>query len=500
MTRRAAAASDAAPRAPASAPADAGAAAAPDFRHWRGAGILLLLIGVAAHLAHGIVAGGEWWIPGAFTSASGVVLLPAIARALRAGRRQVLSDHVLVLASAFELYFVFGALLIPFGPPEQARLAQTFYAIDAALAMRVCAINSIGLGCALIASSLVKRRWIARVSRGVVQVGLNLSHVWVIAAFLAIGGYSSYYVWAFEFGLRSGTPSGLVYNLSRLMLVAIMLAVAHRGRGSSALTAAALALAIAQCVVGLIMLNKSSVMFPLLALMAGLCWRFGVRRVLLPGFAAIVPVFLLIASPVNRGRDFYWAKSRVNLTVNVSERLDFLKDAFLHPNNFRTGGEYSDWGRLCYTAPQGAAVEYYDAGEEGDDYKKLLWVFLPRFLFPSKPIMTSAGAEFSYKIIGDDTTYTGVGLFIDGYYNLGWLGAIGVGVAVGAILTWTATFAAEVYAAGSLVWLPMAMLGSMMGFRIDGNFLADDWGPVVLMGYVILAGMLMAARTRRTVR
>jgi hypothetical protein len=469
-----------------------------DFPHWRRPGLLLVVLGATAHLLRGAADGDSWGLPGAFGIASGLILLPAIVRALRAGTRQVLADHLLVLSGSFMLYFVFGALLIPFGPAAEARQAQSFYAVNPEVAMRVLAVNCIGFGLALVAGSLVRRRWAAGVSRSVVRVGATIPQLSIIAAFLVIGAYSSYYVWSFEIGLRSGVPSGLLFNLSRFMLVAIMLAVAHRGRGAAALSAAAVALTAAQGVVGLIMLNKSSVLLPLLALMAGLSWRLGVRRVLLPGFALIIPVFLLIAAPVNEGRDYYWAKSHVNMAVHSLERLAFLRDAFLHPGAGRSAGEYSDWGRLCYTAPQAAALDYYDAGQGGDDYRKLGWVFLPRFLFPNKPIMTSAGAEFSYKIIGDDSTYTGVGVFVDGYYNLGWFGVIAVGLSVGCILAWTSTFAAEVYAAGALIWLPAALLGSMMGFRIDGNFLADYWGPVVPMCYVIMGGMLLASRQKRS--
>jgi hypothetical protein len=89
-----------------------------------------------------------WWVLGAFIIASGLVLLTAIRRALRRGVQEVLEDHMLVLAGAFMAYYVFGALLIPFGPQDQAEYVLSYYRVGAPLAMRVTAVNNIGFGLA----------------------------------------------------------------------------------------------------------------------------------------------------------------------------------------------------------------------------------------------------------------------------------------------------------------------------------------------------------------
>jgi hypothetical protein len=82
-------------------------------------------------------------------------------------------------------------------------------------------------------------------------------------------------------------------------------------------------------------------------------------------------------------------------------------------------------------------------------------------------------------------------VFVDGYYNLGWWGLIAVGIAVGGMLAWTSAFASVVYRARSTLWLPIALAGSLMAFRVDGSFLVDYWGLFVLSVYVSLAGAML---------
>lgn len=455
---------------------------------WWRPGVAILGLGVLALVWQGFVRDDEWWVLGAFIIASGLVLLPAIRRALRRGVQKVLADHLLVLAGAFLVYYVIGALLIPFGPRDQAENALLYYSVDARLAMRVTAANCIGFGLALVFGSLVRRNWVSRWARTAIGIGRSIPQEWVIVLFLLVGGASSFYVLMFDIGMGSGeVVYGLLRTMSRLLLVAIMVAAANRGRSSFWLLLIAIVLAVLQAIGGLLLLSKSSVLLPLLALIAGLGWRLGIRRVIVPGFAVLLAVFLLIDDPVAATRNI----SGLRGPVDLGERIALLREGVLRPSDFAQGTHNNPWTRFCYLPSQGAALDFYDTGQGGDDFSRLGWAFVPRFLFPTKPIMTSSGMEFHYKIRGNENSSTGQGVFVNGYYNLGWWGVIAVGIAVGCILAWTSAIAAEVYRADALLWLPMALLGSFMAFRIDGHFLADYWGPFVFLGYAVLGGVVM---------
>ena len=212
---------------------------------WWRPGVVMIGLGAISLVSGEAIGRDQWWVPGALIIASGLVLLPTIRRALRRGVQEVLADHLLVLAGAFMAYYVFGALLIPFGPQDQAEYSLSYYWVDAPLAMRVTAVNNIGFGLALISGSLTGRRLVSRLARTAVTLGRSIAQEWVIAAFLLVGGGSSFYV-VFDIGLFPGVVSGLLRTMSMLLLVAIMVAAAHRGRGSVWLLSLAIVLTVIQ--------------------------------------------------------------------------------------------------------------------------------------------------------------------------------------------------------------------------------------------------------------
>lgn len=469
-----------------------GAARVTGLSHWAMTSLALIVFGVFTVQMQDSIRADEWIVPGVAICISGLVLVPAIRKALRRRTHEIFADHLLVLSTVFIVYFVAGSLLVPFGPADQAEYVLAFYRIDAVEAMRVIGVNTIGLGLALFFGSMVGGPSVSRLTLRAVGFGRSIAPEFVIAAFLLVGAASTLYVLPFDIGLQTGVVPGVLRTMSQLLLVAILLAAAHGGRGSTWLLTGAVILTLVEGVSGLLQFNKSVVLLPMVALLAGLGWRFGVKRVIVPGFAVLALSFVLIASPVSTARNTYGVASRVGL----GQRIDLLAGALFRPKEAPVERVSTIWARFCYITTQGAALNLYDNGVPGDSFRMLGWSFLPRFLFPMKPIMTSAGTDFQYQVTGQVGSATGQGVFADGYYNLGWWGVIVAGIGVGFILGITSTFARQVYELRAIMWMPFALLGSFMAFRIDGNFLADFWSPFVLILYALFAGAALMESTR----
>ena len=198
---------------------------------WWRPGVTLVIFGLFTLGMAEVIREDEWALQGAFTIACGAILLPAIWQALQREIHQVLADHLLILAIAFITYFVVGALLIPFGPRDQADAALSYYWVDAQLGLKVTAVNCIGIGIALTFSSLINFEWIAKVARATVNVGRDIPPMIVISAFVIIGGGASFYVWLFDINPSAYPVSGAWRALAKFLLVAIMIAAAHHSRG-----------------------------------------------------------------------------------------------------------------------------------------------------------------------------------------------------------------------------------------------------------------------------
>jgi hypothetical protein len=358
--------------------------------------------------------------------------------------------------------------------------------------MRVTAVNCVGLGIALICGSVAGRSWVSALARRATSLVSAIPPLWVMSLFLLVGGASSLYVFAFDSGQRPDEVApGIIRTMTFLLIVVSMVSAAQGGWWFTWL---AVILTLIQALVGLVLLSKAGVLLPIMALVGGLAWRLGVKRVVVPGIVALLAVFMVIAGPITTARNVYGISVYGDnewIQVDFKERLSLLPNAVSRAGDFRAVEEYNAWVRFCYLPPQAAGLDLYDAGDGSEDYLLLGWAFLPRFLFPDKPIMTKSAGELHTKITGGVGSNTGQGVFIDGYYNLGWAGVIVASICVGCFLAWTSAFAAEVIRTRAILWLPLALVGSYMAFRIDGSFLIDYWGMFILFTYAVAAGLVV---------
>ena len=349
-------------------------------------------------------------------------------------------------------------------------------------------MNCVGLGLVRIVGALASLpRWVVFV-RKAIAAGRKMPRQWTIVMFLAVGLGASMYVFQVDSGQVRQVIPGARENVGAIGTGGDpLLAAAHRGAGAKMLLTLAIMVAWMEAVVGLLMLNKSAALLPLCALMGGLAMRYGMRRVIIPGLATVAIVFLLIAGPVNS------APVKFGILAGggeFTERSEYLRESFTDKGIGPEQSSYNTWSRLCYMPSEAAALYLYDSGQGGDDYKKMGWVFVPRLLFPSKPIISSGG-DFNRKVTGIETSASAPGVLADGYYNLGWFGLVASASLMGLVLAMTSALSLQVLLTKSLLWLPAGLMGAFMAFRLDGHFVNDIWGPfgmlVILMaiGYIL---------------
>ena len=138
----------------------------------------------------------------------------------------------------------------------------------------------------------------------------------------------------------------------------------------------------------------------------------------------IIFIYMTVLSPiVTYGRNNI-AVGGVNTLAGVeqivsasvtSEASDFVHDI--------SPGVQRGWARLNYANAQAFAVERYNLGYPGDTFSDVLWVLLPRSLFPDKPNF-SHGSKFNQMVDGNPYSSSGPGIIVEGYWNGGWTGVV----------------------------------------------------------------------------
>jgi hypothetical protein len=429
----------------------------------------------------------EWYAHGIWCLVGLGVALATLTRAFRQGFGVILSDHRLMFLAAFSLYFLFGASLLAVGPAVQAEVSLRYYPIVAGDALLVDGLNGLGFGIALLVSALTPARWFATQARTAAAKAARIPAHVVISVFLFAGIAVSLYVIPFELQ-EQGILPGLLYNAKQLSLVAVFLAVAYRGKSETAMRALGLGLAGLSSFAGILGFSKTAALVPLAVAVGAMAMRFSSRKVLPFGLAVLVAGYLTLGNLVNYGRN---AIRHYGGGVSLEQRWVYLRDGWRESLELSDDdAEYSPWARLCYVPAQAAAINFQNAGHGGDGLSLMFWVLVPRVLFPDKPEITKTSTEFHSKITGQEGSAMGSGIFCSGYYHGGWWGFLLASVLCGWILAQTSAIARSVLENGALIMLPFALMGVLIAFRIDGDFVSDYFGVFVFIAYPLLATSL----------
>jgi hypothetical protein len=121
-------------------------------------------------------------------------------------------------------------------------------------------------------------------------------------------------------------------------------------------------------------------------------------------------------------------------------------------------------------------VSWRDAGATGESLAYSLTVFVPRFIWPNKPVITSVGTDLYTAATGQIGTSISPGLFAEAYWNLGWLGVPVLMIPLGIILAVFSRYSLAMMGHERWLHMPVILLGVGVGMRADGWYVADIVG------------------------
>lgn len=450
-----------------------------------------LFFGVLAVAIAPLVGSNDWWWLAPFGIVSVATLGYYVYRALASEPARILYETGLFLSISFGVYFAFGPLLFVAGPAEAARYARSWYPVDAAESVWLTGLNFIGFGLAGLAYTGSRFSLLGNIADIAARFWGRVSPVRVFIVFLVIGLIAKYlFVLPYELRLTEDVPSGVVRQLSRLLAAAVLVGWAYKDVGPWWMGVLAKLLVLMEVGTGLLMFNKTEVLVAIFA--AGLGNYFGghrFRALLLTAMTGFL-VYVLISPVVTFGRnELTYLGNGEPAPVNLSKRFEIAASYLTAGDPNRRQEEMSGWwwSRLNYLAPQQAAVSLYDQSRGSNVLDRVAWIFVPRLLFPDKPIMSNAGVDLTEKVTGLRHSSTGIGIFVDGYYILGWIGVFLTSITYGLALRAYSVIARAVVVSRAVVMYPLIFMGIFAGLRADGWWLTDVAGPMVFV--LVLLGI-----------
>lgn len=239
-----------------------------------------------------------------------------------------------------------------------------------------------------------------------------------------------------------------------------------------------LALTVVDAFAGLLQLSKYAVIFPAMMLpIAYLYHRVTLRRLLLV-IGIMVPFYFLVADIVTDARSVVVRSNEG--PAAVSDTLQVLGARAEGDDLTRIDApDYQiSWARLSYVNAGAFAISQYDQGLPGDTLRDIFIVWIPRIVYPDKPIITDIGREFTFRANGNYNSSTSPSIPAEGYWTFGWLGVGLFAALMAPVLALWSIY--NVVALQREAWhlLLVVALGLRTGSRIDGMLVPDIVGPI----------------------
>jgi len=251
----------------------------------------------------------------------------------------------------------------------------------------------------------------------------------IAAVFILVGLFLRYaLVLPYQFGTIDVVIPGVLVKMSDMSVLGVALAgYVAISKSGSRWRLIFWCLLVLQLFTSLLEFSKSAVVLSLLlpALGTYLAHRNPAR---LLGWLLVVVVFFGLMQPyVSYGRNSILEASGSIDNATIVERLKIASE-FLSGQGFqRVAGvtqQQSGWLRISYAGQQAFAMSARENGVQFDSLSNVWMSFIPRAVWPSKPITGGHGIRFYELVTGRSHSRTGITVYADLYWNFGWAGLI----------------------------------------------------------------------------
>jgi len=400
--------------------------------------------------------------------------------------------------AASGVYFGLGPLLYKFGNTETIRYVDIIWMISDEDLLQTNMLNIVGMLTIIVffigTYSLLKLKFVYQL----IAFSNNIPITNIALSFLLIGEIVKYGIaLPYEFGMLSYKLPGSIFMLKDLTLLGLMLLGYLSVQKGKRWLLFLILLFSFEIFVDFIRFSKTALILTFIMPFLGRFLASRQIKTLIIGGVLTVIIYLFATNIVTWGRIEIAKDKGSHFRADLSERVEVIKQSSLDIIEKKDSERQSWWTRICYVPVQRFAMYLYDSGSPSNSFEMIFWTLIPRFIYPEKPVITSGGLEFNRIVFGSRSSSLGIGVFADAYYNGGYLMLLIACGFIGFIFSILSRLAFIALQKKAFAFLPCIFLGIKMGFRIDGRFVSDYFGAMVmLVAYFLVIYILFLRRYR----
>lgn len=395
------------------------------------------------------------------------------------------------LASA--VYYGFGALVPHVVNDETLYQIYGLYYFDEYTNLKVNIVTSFSLVAVLLTSYVIIRavraRQVARDAKADSDPSLKRNILTFSLIFLLFGGALRYgLVIPYTFGLTGTVLAGSVSALGNAYYVGIYLLIIYAMNHRRGLLSLVALLVSIEIIISVVSFAKTDLLLILIFSFMGFISNEVSKRRVIIGVSLLFAVYSLFQPLVGYGRGQIALRYGEIRGAGLQERMEIVQGYLGNRDTLATTSQ-GGLARLSYVNVNAFVIDRYDANQPGSTLRDAAAVFVPRILWPNKPIITDLGSDLNFEVFGRRGSSLGTGLFAEAYWNFGWLGIPPLMIALATILSIFTMVSMRIMARRNWLFLPVVFMGVYMGLRVDGYFVPDVLGSTwiaVVTGFALV--------------
>jgi hypothetical protein len=452
-----------------------------DKKIWLLSSFLFLTLGIIFLIfSNLIVESGEWFLHELFCILSTLIILAKFFLFIQKKKERFV-DFRYIFLFMYWLYYIFGSLFIVYGDPQIVDQRSTANYADIKMVLKINAINSIGLAIVLFVASVTKQLWPFKFINSIIleikNLNISAEKFFLILSFLSLSIFILVFLYDTGYSNLRILP-GIVRNFKDLLLVCILIGTLYVGKNQKFYISLSIIFSFLFFLSGIFLFSKTQLVIGFAVLIFGYSIR---KNSIFPICISLIGLYLLLSS---FGNLFQYARINYNEDFKkILPKVSIFKKSLIEDKESEDN-IFNLWNRISYVNTQAAAVELYDSGDGGEDYKLIPWVFVPRIIYKDKPNISSIGSNFYQKISGNIGSSDSPGIFVDSYYNLGWIGLISGALIAGFIIAIYSSVGSIILRNNLYPLFFLILFGLITSVRIDGRIIDDFLGLFVIIIYI----------------